>query len=76
MQLQTERAFTPPLLARMGGGDEPDPRNITHPNMTSFNQQSWTAVTEDISAHPVGGLRFSSFRWALPHSFVDVTSSM
>lgn len=60
--LQTERAFTPPLLARMGGGDEPDPRNISHPTMTSFNQHSWAAVTEHISAHPVGGLRFSSFR--------------
>ncbi len=76
MQLQTERAFTPPLLARMGGGDEPDPQNISHPSMTSFNQHSWADVTEQISAHPVGGLRFSSFRWALPHPFVYATGSM
>ncbi len=65
MQLQTERAFTPPLLARMGGGSEPDPQNISHPSMTCFNQHSWAAVTEQISAHPVGGLRFSSFRYAV-----------
>ena len=60
--LQTERAFTPPLLARMGVGGEPDPRNISHPNMTTFNQQSWQAATEEVSAHPLAGLRFSSFR--------------
>ncbi|KAL0019247.1 hypothetical protein WJX79_010983 [Trebouxia sp. C0005] len=60
--LQTERAFTPPLLANMGHGDEPDIRNITNPRTTSFNSQSWAAVVEEVSAHPVGGLRFSSFR--------------
>ena len=61
--VQTERAFTPPLLARMGFAEEPNPRNITQPSMTSFNQQSWEAVTEEVSAHPVGGLRFTSFRY-------------
>ncbi|KAL0049112.1 hypothetical protein WJX82_006790 [Trebouxia sp. C0006] len=60
--LQTERAFTPPMLAHMGRGDEPDIRNITNPRTTSFNSQSWAAVVEEVSAHPLGGLRFSSFR--------------
>ena len=63
--LQTERAFTPPMLAHMGRGDEPDIRNITNPRTTSFNSQSWAAVVEEVSAHPLGGLRFSSFRWVL-----------
>lgn len=62
--LQTERAFTPPLLANMGTGGEPDIRNITSPRLTSFNNLSWAAVTEEVSAHSVGGLRFSSFRLA------------
>ena len=64
--MQTERAFTPPLLAFMGRGDEPDIRNITNPRSTSFNSQSWAAVVEEVSAHPVGGLRFSSFRLVYP----------
>ena len=64
LALQTERAFTPPLLANMGDGGEPDIRNITSPRLTSFNNLSWAAVTEEVSAHSVGGLRFSSFRLA------------
>ena len=67
--LQTERAFTPPLVAIMGNGTEPNPRNISSPKMTSFNPQSWAAVTEEMSAHPIGGLRFSSFRYMLTHLY-------
>ena len=57
-----ERAFTPPLLARMGEGSWPDPSNITSPVMTAFNDASWQAATKQLSAHPMGGLRFSSIR--------------
>ena len=60
-----ERAFTPPLLARMGEGSWPDPNNITTPVMTAFNDASWQAATKQLSAHPMGGLRFSSFRSAV-----------
>ena len=61
--MQTERAFTPPLLANMGTGAEPDTRRILNPRMLSFNAQSWARVVEEVSAHPVGGLRFTSFRY-------------
>ncbi|KAL0031621.1 hypothetical protein WJX77_010215 [Trebouxia sp. C0004] len=74
--LQTERAFTPPLLANMGRGDEPEIRNITNPRSTSFNSQSWAAVTEEVSAHPVGGLRFSSFRPFVYQSQLHVSYAM
>lgn len=60
--LQMERAFTPPLLARMGDGAAPDPNNITRPVMTSFNDASWQSASKALSAHHMGGLRFSSFR--------------
>ena len=58
-----ERAFTPPLMARMGDGSAPDPHNITAPAMTSFNMGSWDSAVRALSAHPLGGLRFSSFRY-------------
>ena len=58
-----ERAFTPPLMANMGTGDWPDPHNISSPVMTSFHHQSWVAALEALSAHPIGGLCFSSFRY-------------
>ena len=57
-----ERAFTPPLMARMGTGEQPDPHNISHPAMTSFHAQSWATTVERLEAHPLGGLRFTSFR--------------
>ena len=60
--LQMERAFTPPLMARMGRGDQPDPHNISDPVMTSFHNASWAATVEQLEAHPLGGLRFTSFR--------------
>ena len=56
------RAFTTPLVARMGNKLLPDPRNITNPVRASFNQSEWARVAEDLSAHPIGGLRFSSYR--------------
>ena len=61
--LQMERAFTPPLMARMGTGEQPDPHNISHPAMTSFHAQSWATTVERLQAHPLGGLRFTSFRY-------------
>ncbi|KAL0046150.1 hypothetical protein WJX82_004061 [Trebouxia sp. C0006] len=60
--LQMERAFTPPLMAHMGTGEQPDPHNISHPAMTSFHPQSWATTVERLEAHPLGGLRFTSFR--------------
>ena len=60
---QMERAFTPPLMANMGTGDWPDPHNISSPVMTSFHHQSWVAAVEALSAHPIAGLCFSSFRY-------------
>lgn len=60
--LQSERAFTPPLVARMGKREQPDPSNITAPVMTSFHNESWTKAVEHLSAHPVNGLRFTSYR--------------
>ena len=60
--LQSERAFTPPLMARMGLGEQPDPSNITAPVMTSFNNESWAQAVKHLSAHPINGLRFTSYR--------------
>ena len=49
----------------MGMGNQPDPRNISNPRQISFNAESWAAVVEEISAHKIGGLRFTSFRYTL-----------
>ena len=60
--MQVERAFTPPLFAQMGTGIEPDPRHVSDPKVMSFNNDSWAVVINELSAHTLGGLRFSSFR--------------
>ena len=63
--LQVERAYNAPLLAQMGVSNLPDPRNISNPRQISFNAESWAAVVEEISAHKIGGLRFTSYRYTL-----------
>ena len=72
--VQVERAYNAPLVAQMGLGSEPDPRNITNPRQVSFNAASWEAVVEEVSAHKIGGLRFTSYRCALclQHKFQRV----
>ncbi|KAL3156512.1 hypothetical protein ABBQ38_000810 [Trebouxia sp. C0009 RCD-2024] len=60
--LQITRAFTTPLIATMSDGKLPDPRNIRNVMRASFDMTEWASVVEDVGAHPIGGMRFNSFR--------------
>ncbi|KAL3132261.1 hypothetical protein ABBQ32_008849 [Trebouxia sp. C0010 RCD-2024] len=53
--MQITRAFTTPLIATMGNGTLPDPRNISNVMRASFDMTEWASVVEDVGAHPIGG---------------------
>lgn len=63
--MQITRAFTTPLIATMSDGKLPDPRNIRNVMRASFDMTEWASVVEDVGAHPIGGMRFNSFRYTL-----------
>ena len=60
-----QRAYNEPLIAHFGYDSLPDPQNITHHSVVTYNQASWAATVEMVGAHPLGGLRFTSFRSVL-----------